>query len=102
MQANESPTEQPYSISWYANGEAENFYADNGVYYVINNNAGWNTMQGLVFNEPVSKYINSALENGMLIINAGNDIIRFLPPLIVEKRDIDEMICILRKSIEAI
>ena len=38
----------------------------------------------------------------MLIINAGNDIIRFLPPLIVEKRDIDEMICILRKSIEAI
>ena len=25
----------------YANGEAENFYADNGVYYVINNNSGY-------------------------------------------------------------
>lgn len=49
-------------------------------------------MQGLVFKESVSKYINSALENGMLIINAGNDIIRFLPPLIVNKEEIDKMI----------
>ena len=71
-------------------------------YDCIIEHRGIGLMQGLVFNEPVSKYINSALENGMLIINAGNDIIRFLPPLIVEKRDIDEMICILRKSIEAI
>ena len=58
-------------------------------------------MQGLVFKESVSKYINSALENGMLIINAGNDIIRFLPPLIVNKEEIDKMIRILRTSIEA-
>ena len=29
------------SLSIDANGEAENFYADNGVYYVINNNAGY-------------------------------------------------------------
>lgn len=29
------------SISIDANGEASNFYADNGVYYVINNNAGY-------------------------------------------------------------
>lgn len=29
------------SLSMDANGEASNFYADNGVYYVINNNAGY-------------------------------------------------------------
>lgn len=29
------------SLSMDANGEAENFYADNGVYYVINNNSGY-------------------------------------------------------------
>ena len=29
------------SLSIDANGEASNFYADNGVYYVINNNAGY-------------------------------------------------------------
>ena len=29
------------SLSIDASGEAENFYADNGVYYVINNNAGY-------------------------------------------------------------
>ena len=29
------------SISLDANGEPENFYADGGVYYVINNNCGY-------------------------------------------------------------
>lgn len=29
------------SLSIDANGEAENFFADNGVYYVINNNSGY-------------------------------------------------------------
>ena len=29
------------SLSMDANGEASNFYADNGVYYVINNNSGY-------------------------------------------------------------
>ena len=70
-------------------------------YDCIIDHRGVGLMQGLVFKESVSKYINSALENGMLIINAGNDIIRFLPPLIVNKEEIDKMIRILRTSIEA-
>lgn len=70
-------------------------------YDCIIDHRGVGLMQGLVFKESISKYINSALENGMLIINAGNDIIRFLPPLIVNKEEIDKMIRILRTSIEA-
>ena len=38
-----------------------------------------------------------ALEEGLLIIGAGNDVIRFVPPLIIEKEHVDEMIAVLEK-----
>ncbi len=58
-------------------------------------------MQGLVFDRPVGEIINKALENGLLVINAGADIIRFVPSLVITKENIDEMIEILDKSIGA-
>ncbi|MDE6363842.1 MAG: aminotransferase class III-fold pyridoxal phosphate-dependent enzyme, partial [Lachnospiraceae bacterium] len=36
--------------------------------------------------------INRAIEKGLLLINAGTNIIRFIPPLIVSKADVDNMI----------
>ena len=38
-----TPVPMPGSVSLFldANGEPENFYADGGVYYVINNNTGY-------------------------------------------------------------
>jgi acetylornithine/N-succinyldiaminopimelate aminotransferase len=52
-------------------------------------------MQGLVFDRPVAPYINKALESGLILINAGADIIRFVPPLIISKQNVDDMIQIL-------
>ena len=52
-------------------------------------------MQGLVFDRPVGEIINRALENGLILINAGADIIRFVPPLVITKENVDEMISIL-------
>ena len=43
--------------------------------------------------------INKAIEKGLLLINAGTDIIRFVPSLIITKKDIDEMIVILDEAI---
>ena len=57
-------------------------------------------MQGLEFNKPVSDIINNALDNGLVLINAGTQIIRFLPPLIITKNDVDKMIVILKEAIE--
>ena len=57
-------------------------------------------MQGLVFNCPVKDVIGRALEEGLILINAGENIIRFLPPLIVSKANIDEMIDILESCME--
>ncbi|MCH5343067.1 MAG: aspartate aminotransferase family protein [Acetatifactor sp.] len=56
---------------------------------------GCGLMQGLVFAHPVAEIINRALEKGLILINAGADIIRFVPPLIITKENIDEMVTIL-------
>jgi acetylornithine/N-succinyldiaminopimelate aminotransferase len=56
---------------------------------------GLGLMQGLQFNKPVGEYINKALDKGLVLINAGTEIIRFLPPLIVTRADIDKMTDIL-------
>ncbi len=60
---------------------------------------GAGLMQGLVFNKPVGEIISKALENGLILINAGTDIIRFVPPLIISKENVDEMMTILEKCI---
>lgn len=56
---------------------------------------GAGLMQGLKFDRPVGDYIKRALENGLILINAGADIIRFVPPLVITKEDVDRMIEIL-------
>ena len=43
--------------------------------------------------------MTKAIENGLLIISAGADVIRFVPPLIITKEDVDTMTGILRKCI---
>ncbi|MCQ2494506.1 MAG: aspartate aminotransferase family protein [Lachnospiraceae bacterium] len=66
----------------------------------IKEHRGAGLMQGLVFEEPVAPVINKALENGLILINAGANILRFVPPLVIEKADIDEMVAILDKCID--
>lgn len=56
---------------------------------------GLGLMQGLVFDRPVREIIDRALERGLILINAGTQIIRFVPPLVITKENVDEMISIL-------
>ncbi|MCD8022293.1 MAG: aspartate aminotransferase family protein [Lachnospiraceae bacterium] len=50
-------------------------------------------MQGLVVEgRPVGAIVNKALENGLVVLSAGSDVIRLVPPLVIEKEDIDEMV----------
>ena len=64
-------------------------------YDFITDRRGMGLMQGLVFDRPVAPVINAALENGLILINAGTNIIRFVPPLVITDADVDEMIKIL-------
>ena len=64
-------------------------------YDFIIDRRGAGLMQGLEFDRPVAPYINSALEKGLMLINAGQSIIRLVPPLIITKQNVDDMIAVL-------
>ncbi len=68
----------------------------------IETRRGAGLMQGLVFKCPVGAIINKALEKGLILINAGTNIIRFVPPLVITKDNVDEMIQILTPCIEEV
>lgn len=65
----------------------------------IETSRGKGLMQGLVFNKPVGEIIARAMEKGLILINAGTNIIRFVPALTITKANVDEMISILRECI---
>lgn len=61
---------------------------------------GLGLMQGLECSVPVGKIINDCLEKGLILINAGSHILRFVPPLIITKEQVDEMADILGKVLD--
>ncbi len=71
-------------------------------YDFITDRRGAGLMQGLVFNRPVGEVINKALEKGLILINAGAEIIRFVPPLVITKENVDDMIEILDSCLESL
>ena len=71
-------------------------------YDFIVDRRGMGFMQGLVFDRPVSDVIGKALEKGLILINAGSDIIRFVPPLVITKENVDDMISILDSCLESL
>ena len=60
---------------------------------------GKGLMQGIQVTKPISEITGAALKEGLLIIGAGSDVIRFVPPLIIELEQVDEMIRILKKAL---
>ncbi|MBR5127979.1 MAG: aspartate aminotransferase family protein [Roseburia sp.] len=53
---------------------------------------GAGLMQGLVCEKPVGAVAKAALEKGLIVISAGSNVIRMVPPLVVEEKHVDEMI----------
>lgn len=83
-------------VSAYLEGELDKIAAK---YDCIKLRRGAGLMQGLVFDREVNTIINKALSKGVVLINAGTEIIRFLPPLVITKSDVDKMIKVLDESI---
>ena len=63
---------------------------------------GKGLMQGLVCTLPVGQVSAKALEQGLIVITAGADVLRFVPPLVIEKQHVDEMIEKLEKALLAV
>ncbi len=62
---------------------------------------GMGLIQGLEFTKPVGPVVSNALlEQKLVLISAGTNIIRFVPPLVIEKGHVDEMTEKLRAAIK--
>lgn len=68
-------------------------------YDMFTERRGIGLMQALQCDRPVGPMLSRALENGLVLINAGQNVIRFLPPLVISKEQVDEMLAILKNSI---
>ena len=95
----ENVVENAKVVGEYLAEKLDQFVAE---YPCILERRGIGLMQGLVFDKPVADVINKALEEGLVLINAGANIIRFLPPLIITKEHVDDMIAILKKCVETV
>ena len=62
-----------------------------GKYNFITAHRGRGLMQGLEFAESPAYAIQKSHEEGLILISAGHNVIRFLPPLILQEEHIQEM-----------
>ncbi len=53
---------------------------------------GKGLIKGLVSTKAPGEIVKKAIENGLLVITAGSNVIRMVPPLIIEKEHVDEMV----------
>lgn len=68
-------------------------------YECITQRRGAGLMQGLILNKAANPVILKALENGLILITAGENVIRMVPPLVITKKHVDEMIGKLERSL---
>lgn len=66
-------------------------------YDIVLERRGLGLMQGLECSVPVGGMISSCLEKGLVLVSAGSNILRFVPPLVITKEHVDEMAEILRE-----
>lgn len=70
-------------------------------YDIVLERRGKGLMQGLVLARPVGEVITNAQKEGLLVISAGGNVLRMVPPLVIEKGHVDEMIVKLEKALLA-
>ena len=76
-----------------------------GKYNFIEEIRGKGLLLGIKFDESRvlgKDVVLKALENGLLLVGAGNNVVRFFPPFNVSKEEIDEAILILDKVLKTI
>jgi len=66
-------------------------------YEMITDVRGHGLMLGVELDCPVKDIVKDCMEKGLLILGAGENVIRFVPPLIIGKKDIDKGIEILNE-----
>lgn len=86
-------------IGAYMEEQLEKIVAD---YDCITEQRGKGLLRGLVSTKPVGSIAAEALQEGLMIISAGADVIRMVPPLVIEKEHVDEMVAKLRRVLDRV
>ncbi len=68
---------------------------------IVKDRRGKGFMQGLELSIPVKDIIDECREDGLILISAGSNVIRLVPPLVIEKEHIDRMSEILKKALKS-
>lgn len=66
---------------------------------VISGVRGWGLINGLITQIPAKDLITAAMERGLLLVAAGPQVVRFVPPLIVTQAEIDRALEILAAAL---
>lgn len=61
---------------------------------------GLGLLRGLACDAPVGEICGKALERGLIVLSAGTDVVRFVPPLIIQPSHVDEMVEILESILK--
>jgi acetylornithine/LysW-gamma-L-lysine aminotransferase len=68
-------------------------------YRIVKEVRGLGLMLGMEFRYDVRNIILKTMEKGVLVLDAGRNVLRFLPPLVIEKEQIDKTITVLDEVI---
>ncbi len=82
-------TEHVKTIAAYLEQKLDELVA---AYDFLTERRGMGLMQGIVCEKPAAEIAAAALEHGLVVITAGGNVIRLVPPLIIEKEHVDEMV----------
>ncbi len=69
-------------------------------YDIVETRRGIGLMQGLVLKQEAKPYVSALLDLGVIVVTAGTNVIRMLPPFIIEEKHVDEFIEKLRIVLE--
>ena len=86
-------------VSAYLESKLDEIVVD---YDIAVSHRGKGLLQGLELSVSPRDVINAALDNGLILFSAGTNVIRFVPPLIITEKDVDEMVEKLRKALNSV
>ena len=88
--------ERAEKIGGYFKGKLEELQAK---YKIVKEVRGLGLMLGMEFRYDVRNIILKTMEKGVLVLDAGRNVVRFLPPLVIEKEQIDKAVAVLDEVI---
>ena len=71
-------------------------------YDVVKAQRGMGLIQGIELTVNPKDVIAKCLDNGLILFSAGTNVIRFVPPLVITRDDVDQMMVRLKKALDEV